>query len=87
MTRTRLVVTALVAVWISVGLPMPALSADDAVPAYKDPKAPLEARVVDLVQRMTVDEKLLLVGGTGFGTQPIERLGLPAMGGPIGLLG
>jgi len=90
MTRTRLVVTALVAVWISVGLPMPALSADDAVPAYKDPKAPLEARVVDLVQRMTVDEKLLLVGGTGFGTQPIERLGLPAMGmcdGPIGVRG
>lgn len=62
----------------------------DPLPAYKDPQAPLEARVQDLLSRLTFGEKLLLLGGTGFGTQPIERLGIPAMGmcdGPIGVRG
>jgi len=47
---------------------------------YQDPKAPLEKRVDDLFGRLTEDEKLKLLGGTGFTTQPIERLGVPAMG-------
>ena len=46
---------------------------------YTDPKAPLEKRVDDLFGRLTPEEKLKLLGGTGFTTQPIERLGLPAM--------
>ena len=66
-------------------------------PLYKDPTAPLEQRVNDLFGRLTEDEKLLLLGGTGFTTQPIPRLGVPAMvtadagqgvrGGPPGTLG
>lgn len=59
-------------------------------PTYQNPQAALEARVADLLPRLTLDEKLLLLGGTGFGTQPIARLGLPAMGmcdGPIGVRG
>lgn len=59
-------------------------------PAYQDPQAPLEARVEDLLGRLTPQEKLDLLGGTGFGTKPIERLGLPALGmcdGPIGVRG
>lgn len=59
-------------------------------PVYKDAHAALEARVSDLLGRLTLDEKLLLLGGTGFGTQPIARLGVPAMGmcdGPIGVRG
>jgi beta-glucosidase len=47
---------------------------------YKDSKAPLEKRVEDLFGRLTEDEKLKLLGGTGFTTQPIDRLGVPAMG-------
>jgi beta-glucosidase-like glycosyl hydrolase len=47
---------------------------------YQDPKAPLEKRVEDLFGRLTEEEKLKLLGGTGFTTQPIERLGVPAMG-------
>jgi beta-glucosidase len=47
---------------------------------YTDPKAPLEKRVEDLFGRLTSEEKLTLLGGTGFTTQPISRLGLPAMG-------
>lgn len=64
--------------------------ADDATPPYRDVRAPLETRVQDLLGRLTLDEKLTLLGGTGFGTQPIPRLGVPAMGmcdGPIGVRG
>lgn len=46
---------------------------------YQDSKAALESRVEDLFKRLTQDEKLGLLGGTGFTTQPIPRLGVPAM--------
>jgi beta-glucosidase len=39
----------------------------------------LEDRVNDLATRLTQDEKLHLLTGTGFTTQPIPRLGVPAM--------
>ncbi len=48
-------------------------------PIYKNPAAPLEARVSDLFQRMTQDEKLGFLTGTGFTTQPLPRLGVPPM--------
>ena len=47
---------------------------------YRNHEAPLEARVEDLFERLTTEEKLLLLGGTGFPTQPLPRLGVPAMG-------
>jgi beta-glucosidase len=66
-------------------------------PGYKDAATPLDQRVDDLFGRLTQDEKLALLGGTGFTTQPIPRLGVPAMamadagqgvrGGPEGTLG
>jgi beta-glucosidase len=66
-------------------------------PLYKDSAAPLEQRVNDLFGRLTEDEKLSLLGGTGFTTMPIPRLGVPPMvmadagqgvrGGPKGTLG
>ncbi len=46
---------------------------------YLDPKAPLEVRVNDLFGRLTPDEKLSLLTGTGFTTRAIPRLGVPAM--------
>ena len=48
-------------------------------PTYQDTKAPLEKRVEDLFGRLNQDEKLGLLGGTGFTTQPIPRLGVPPM--------
>jgi beta-glucosidase len=60
------------------------------IPTYKDPTAALEDRVADLLGRLTLEEKLDLLGGTGFATKPIERLGIPPMGmcdGPIGVRG
>ncbi len=59
-------------------LPPVACAQDAAV--YQDIKAPLEARVEDLFKRLAPEEKLSLLGGTGFPTQPIPRLGLPAIG-------
>jgi len=54
-------------------------AAQDA-PAYRNPRAPLEARLQDLMARLTTEEKLTLLSGTAFTTQPIPRLGIPAVG-------
>jgi len=59
-------------------------------PEYKDPKASVEQRVEDLLSRMTLEEKLTLLGGdsSGFDTKGIDRLGVPALhlsDGPIGV--
>ena len=64
---------------------------------YQDKTKPLETRLSDLMSRLTPDEKISLLGGTGFTTQPIPRLGIPAMvmadagqgvrGGPDSTLG
>lgn len=55
---------------------------------YKDSTQPIEKRVEDLLNRMTLDEKIELLGGTGFATKPIERLGIPELrmtDGPVGV--
>jgi beta-glucosidase len=64
---------------IACGLSSQIISAQEAA-VYTDPKAPLEKRVEDLFGRLTDEEKLRMLGGTGFTTQPIERLGVPGMG-------
>ena len=66
-------------------------------PLYENANAPLEQRVDDLFGRLTQDEKLAMLGGTGFTAQPIPRLGVPEMvmadagqgvrGGPEGTMG
>jgi beta-glucosidase len=66
---------------LSVPLLSPAtVSAQAQNALYEDITAPLEARVDDIMRRLTDDEKIALLGGTGFTTQPIPRLGIPAMG-------
>ncbi|MCU0452561.1 MAG: glycoside hydrolase family 3 C-terminal domain-containing protein [Bacteroidetes bacterium] len=52
------------------------------------PTVSLDQRVADLVARMTLEEKVSLLGGTGFDTRPIERLGIPTLrmtDGPLGV--
>ncbi len=55
---------------------------------YKDPKAPLEKRVEDILTRLTLEEKIDYIGGyRGFYIRPVPRLGLPAVkmsDGPTG---
>jgi len=60
---------------ISLLLPMAALAQD--TPVYKNPQAPIEDRVADLLGRMTVQEKVAQLGGTGMDTPDNERLGIP----------
>ncbi|BDI29339.1 glycosyl hydrolase [Capsulimonas corticalis] len=51
----------------------------DAQAVYQDPKAPLEARVNDLFNRLTPEERRSLSTGTDFSTPAIPRLGVPIM--------
>lgn len=42
---------------------------------FKNPRAPIEARVQDLLKRLTLEEKISLLGYT---SKPVPRLGIPA---------
>jgi beta-glucosidase len=55
---------------------------------YKNPKAGIEDRINDLLPRLTLEEKVDMLSGTGFATKPLERLGIPALlmaDGPVGV--
>jgi beta-glucosidase len=55
---------------------------------YKDPKVPTEKRVEDLLSKMTLEEKVDMLSGTGFASKPNLRLGIPELkmtDGPVGV--
>ena len=57
-------------------------------PPYKNSSLPVEDRVEDLLNRMTLEEKIDMLGGTGFETKAIDRLEIPPMNmtdGPLGV--
>ena len=49
------------------------------LPVYKDSSKPIDQRVKDLILRMTLEEKVDLVGGAGFKTKKNVRLGIPEL--------
>ena len=59
------------------------------LPIYKDSKAPVEARVQDLLSKMSLEEKIDMLGGVdGFYIRPSQRLGIPKIkmaDGPLGV--
>lgn len=66
------------------------------IPLYKDPNAPIEERVQDLIGRMTLEEKVRMMAGEDKNTlghdgiPANERLGIPSMEiahGPCGFKG
>ena len=65
----------IVAVLVAVGFLVPSMAQSPAAPLYKDPSAPLDARVNDLVSRMTLAEKVSQLVNAA---PAIERLGVPA---------
>ena len=64
--------------------------AASARPDYLNTALPAEKRIDDLMSRLTQDEKFELLGGSGFGSKPLPRLGIPALAmidGPQGVRG
>lgn len=68
-----------VAAILSLQFVMDAMPADNAEPIYKNHTAAIRERVHDLLTRMTLDEKIDLLGGDEFQTKPNVRLGIPAL--------
>ena len=61
-------------------------SGDEVV--YKNKNATIGERVEDLLKRMTLEEKIEMIGGTGFETKAIKRLDIPPLNmsdGPLGV--
>jgi beta-glucosidase len=57
------------------------------LPVYKNSRIPVEQRIDDLLSKMTLEEKVDLVGGAGFKTKKNNRLGIPELlmtDGPLG---
>ena len=48
-------------------------------PPYRNPKLSVEQRVEDLLARMSLEEKVDMLSGTGFESKPNARLGIPAI--------
>lgn len=48
-------------------------------PPYRNAKLAVERRVEDLLARMSLEEKVDMLSGTGFDSKPNVRLGIPAM--------
>jgi beta-glucosidase len=64
------------------------LQTKNSIPPYMNQNLSIKDRVNDLLQRMSLEEKLNLLGGTGFATKPIKRLGIPEIkmsDGPLGV--
>ena len=59
------------------------------MPQYKNVKATVEQRVQDLLRRMALEEKASMLAGSGWmESQPVARLGIPAIkmaDGPMGV--
>ena len=77
--RRALLFCALLGCATAIAPPQARAQGQSATPLYKDAKAPLEARVNDLLGRLTLDEKISLLSGTGFATPAIPRLGVPPL--------
>ena len=76
----------LLSIILFVGFYMQILDKDNM--PYKNKNLSIKERVEDLLNRMTLEEKIEMIGGTGFATKPIERLGIPSLNmtdGPLGV--
>uniref|UniRef100_A0A832DFI2 Beta-glucosidase n=1 Tax=Ignavibacterium album TaxID=591197 RepID=A0A832DFI2_9BACT len=58
------------------------------IPMEAQNKRSIESRIEELLSKLTLEEKIELLGGTGFETKSIERLGIPSLNmcdGPLGV--
>ncbi|NLF39562.1 hypothetical protein GX586_08965 [bacterium] len=55
---------------------------------FRKPSKQIEKRIDGIISAMTLEEKVTLLGGTGGGTKPCDRVGIPAFkmsDGPVGV--
>ena len=64
---------------LTISTPVGRTQDDTESPPYRNPKLPVEQRVEDLLARMTLEEKVDMLSGTGFDSKPNARLGIPAI--------
>lgn len=57
----------------------PAIPGSEDTPLYKNPNAEVESRVNDLMNRMSIEEKVLLLNPNFFSTRVNTRLGIPQL--------
>ncbi|HUK82390.1 MAG TPA: glycoside hydrolase family 3 C-terminal domain-containing protein [Verrucomicrobiae bacterium] len=78
--KTSLRCSSIIAAAIVGGLILNARSQDEpGLSPYKNPRVPVEQRIEDLLARMTLEEKVEMLSGTGFDSKPNARLGIPAI--------
>jgi beta-glucosidase len=68
-------------------IPIMLIAQTNELPIYQDSQEPIEKRIEDLLSRMTLEEKVDLVGGAGFKTKKNIRLSIPELimtDGPLG---
>jgi len=76
--KRNLFCSLIVAAAVLCGLTSRAQSQDQSgTPPYKNSKFAVEQRVEDLLSRMTLEEKVEMLSGTGFESKPNTRLGIP----------
>jgi beta-glucosidase len=94
MKKYVIIILAVILVGTAVLIVVPPSPSGAAQPAdggdliYKNPRAPVEDRVADLLGRMTLDEKIDLLHGNDMETHANTRLGIPSLkmtDGPIGV--
>ncbi len=65
---------------IALALPLAAIGASAATPVYLDDSQPLDARVEDALQRMTLKEKIAIIHAQSkFSSPGVPRLGIPEL--------
>jgi beta-glucosidase len=85
----KIIITACTFVLILIALSSCQNKKDPAYHFTKKSQTDIKQKVDSLLKQLKLDEKIQLLGGTGFTTKPIPRLGIPALkmsDGPLGIL-
>ncbi len=79
-SAARVPAAGILRVMLTTSLVCSAAASAIATPRYLNPHLPLNVRVESLFKRLTLNDKLSLMTGTGFTSQPVASIGLPALG-------
>ncbi|MDX2194965.1 MAG: glycoside hydrolase family 3 C-terminal domain-containing protein [Cytophagales bacterium] len=75
-------------IFLSLIIALLSCTKNEKIPIYKDPNANIEARITDLLAKMTLEQKVKQLAGHGLATDPDTILGIPSLlmtDGPLGV--